>query len=631
MDLDDYLALPRVSSAARAPDGTWLAVSAQRLDADGGKFVSDIWRVPTDGSAPVRLTDGDFSDRAPCFRDDGALGFLSDRPEEGDKAEDRSQVWRWQPAGLSVMTDEPLGVSSFAFAGTRLVLLTSLRPGLPLDEQRAAAEDRKKNGPSALHYKTLSTRHWDHWIGDAQPHLIVHDAAGRRDLTPAPGDHLRRTSLAVADGVAVVVAQALGEGSIPDGWLWAFDLQTGERTELGRAARTSLSGPVLSADGRTILCHRGVRVEGSFGESSLWRLDRVSGEGEAVAPGWDCLPTAAGLSADGTVAYATRRERMSTRLYRIDLQTGARTPLTARGCVGGVSVDGEAVGLWHDLRSPPQPFVLRDGARRMLPLYSAPELGVTVEELSVSSTDGAEVHGRIVRPSGAGPFSVLFMVHGGPISDWSDGWHWRWNAAYLASRGYVVALPNPRGSMGYGRDFVEGIWGNTWGGQCYQDLLAYADAVAARPDTDASRIAAMGGSFGGYMMNWFGVQTDRFRCLISHASISELASFQGVTDHPGWWVHQQGMSAHDEPEAQGLYSPLRYVRRWRTPVLIIHGEKDYRCTIDQGLQLFSALRMQGTEAELLVFPDEGHWIQKPRNVVAWYGAVERYLGEQLGG
>jgi dipeptidyl aminopeptidase/acylaminoacyl peptidase len=234
-----------------------------------------------------------------------------------------------------------------------------------------------------------------------------------------------------------------------------------------------------------------------------------------------------------------------------------------------------------------------------------------------------------VRPSSPGPHPVLFMVHGGPISDWSDRWHWRWSAAMLASRGYLVALPNPRGSLGYGMSFMDGIWGNRWGGQCYQDLMACVDVLSAREDTDGDRIGAMGGSFGGYMMNWFGVSTGRFRCLISHAGISNLSSFQGVTDHPAWWLHQQGVSAVADPVEQGRYSPMLQVRRWTSPVLFIHGEKDYRCPIDQALQLYTALQLQGVSSELLVFPDEGHWIQKPRNIVAWYSAVLAYLGDQL--
>jgi dipeptidyl aminopeptidase/acylaminoacyl peptidase len=190
-------------------------------------------------------------------------------------------------------------------------------------------------------------------------------------------------------------------------------------------------------------------------------------------------------------------------------------------------------------------------------------------------------------------------------------------------------MPNPRGSLGYGKAFMEGIWGNSWGAQCYRDLMAFADVLDSRDDVDISRVAAVGGSFGGYMINWFGVMTRRFRCLVSHASISEMGSFQGVTDYPGWWRYQQCVSVFTNPDEQGRYSPMRYLARWSTPVMIIHGDKDYRCPVDQALQLHTGLQLQNVSSELVIFPDEGHWIKKPRNIIAWYGAVLEFLAAQM--
>jgi dipeptidyl aminopeptidase/acylaminoacyl peptidase len=211
-----------------------------------------------------------------------------------------------------------------------------------------------------------------------------------------------------------------------------------------------------------------------------------------------------------------------------------------------------------------------------------------------------------------------------------DGWHWRWNPLLAVAAGYAVALPNPRGSTGFGQDFIQGIWGNVWGDQCYKDLMAVTDALERRADVDPQRIMAMGGSFGGYMTNWIGTQTQRFKCLITHASIATMAQFTGTTDHPAWWyLEMGGEDPYADPERFDRYAPLRHIKQWKTPVLIIHGELDYRCPINEGLNLFEALQYHGVDSELLVFPDENHWILKPKNIVAWYESVLEFIGRHL--
>jgi len=255
-----------------------------------------------------------------------------------------------------------------------------------------------------------------------------------------------------------------------------------------------------------------------------------------------------------------------------------------------------------------------------------------MESFDVPSTDGAAVQSFLVKPKGAkGPLPLAFWIHGGPMGSNLDGWHWRWNPLLLVAQGYAVALPNPRGSTGFGQEFIQGIWGNVWGAQCYRDLMKVADALCARADIDAKRTMAMGGSFGGYMTNWIGTQTTRFRCLITHASVFTMAQFTGTTDHPAWWyLEMGGENPYTDPERFDRYAPVRHVTKWKTPCLVIHGEKDYRCPINEALNLFEALQYHKVPSELLVFPDENHWILKPRNVVAWYEAVLGFIGKYLG-
>jgi dipeptidyl aminopeptidase/acylaminoacyl peptidase len=199
----------------------------------------------------------------------------------------------------------------------------------------------------------------------------------------------------------------------------------------------------------------------------------------------------------------------------------------------------------------------------------------------------------------------------------------------MVAAGYAVALPNPRGSTGLGNDFANGVWNNRWGAECYTDLVSVTDDLAGRGDIDADRIGAMGGSFGGYMANWIGGQTDRFRCLVSHAGLYHLPAFHGTTDHPAFFTHEQGCDPYSDPEAFSRFSPHAFVATWKSPVLIIHGERDFRVPVSEALLLFERLRAQGVDAELAIFPDENHWILKPHNARAWYGEVLRFLSEKL--
>jgi dipeptidyl aminopeptidase/acylaminoacyl peptidase len=225
---------------------------------------------------------------------------------------------------------------------------------------------------------------------------------------------------------------------------------------------------------------------------------------------------------------------------------------------------------------------------------------------------------------------VLLWIHGGPIGMSGDAWHWRWNPLLAVAAGYTVVQPNPRGSTGFGQEFVQGIWGNVWGDQCFKDIMAVTDALAQRADVDASRIMAMGGSFGGYMTNWIGTQTDRFKCLVTHASIVTMANFTGVTDDPAfWYMFMGGENPYSDMLAFDRYAPIRHISNWKTPALIIHGEQDYRCPVSEGLMLFEALQYHGVDSELLVFPDENHWIMKPKNIVAWYDNVLRFVGTHM--
>ncbi|HTV77892.1 MAG TPA: S9 family peptidase [Steroidobacteraceae bacterium] len=662
-DVERHVALGRVSEIAASPDGTWLAVAVQRLNQDGGKYVSDLWRVPTDGGAAIQLTRGDSKDQAPCFRHDGALAFLSDRtPNEikpDEDAAERMQVWLLPAPGGEPrqVTDEPLGVAAFRYArrAPRLALLAPVLLGVEHARQRETAVKRRKNGPSARRFRSQPVRHWDSWLHQNPDlpclHLIVCDAdgGGRTDLTPqAHGEFAVEPALDIsADGAHVVVTRiSLGEDRELDSALLLLDAESGAARVLGAGSALTCEAPVFSADGLRIATVRCRRSAARAVQPRMTLLDVGSGAVRELGGAWDRWPGAPQWSADGAHLYFCSDDSGEIPAFSMDTASGeVRRLCAAPGQFDHLQVlaDGRMAAIRSSLLRAPECVVLDPGSSAAGPLelaslsgFEAAHPWAQVERLSVPSTDGTPIHCFLVKPkqppASSGKLPLLLWIHGGPIGANHDGWHWRWNPLLMVAQGYAVALPNPRGSSGFGQEFVQQIWGNVWGDQCFRDLMSVTDALCARPDIDARRTVAMGGSFGGYMTNWIGTQTARFKCLITHASIATMAQFTGTTDHPGWWyLEMGGENPYVDMERFDRYAPIRQVARWKSPVLIIHGERDYRCPINEGLNLFEALQYHGVPSELLVFPDENHWILKPRNVVAWYEAVLEFIGRHLSG
>ena len=355
-------------------------------------------------------------------------------------------------------------------------------------------------------------------------------------------------------------------------------------------------------------------------------------------------PQSVAFGGDSKTLLVTATEGWTTPVYRVDLDSGRAqrvTVLDAGGSHGSLTMargGTHVYGVRHGLFAAPEPFRCRlePGARpeavAALSGWSASEAKpwAVFEHVRVPTDDGTEIEAGLVRPRGEGRHPLVTWIHGGPLSAWGDLWHWRWNPLVFVARGYAVALPNPAGSTGYGRAMADRIWGNVWGAACYRDLMAVQDALEARPDVDASRTAAMGGSFGGYMANWIGTRTDRYRCLVSHAGLYDLRAFFGTTDHPGYFALEMGGPPWKLGAALETFSPAAHVAAWKTPVLILHGERDYRVPLGEALALFSALSILGVEAELVVFPDENHWIRRPRNIVDWYERCLAFLDRHLG-
>lgn len=321
-------------------------------------------------------------------------------------------------------------------------------------------------------------------------------------------------------------------------------------------------------------------------------------------------------------------------MFRVDLATDEVTRLTADGahhevCVGA---DGAVFALRSTPASPPVPVRLdaatadQDGVP--LPAPASPAVtDAHVERLEATADDGTSIGSWLVRPVDAdGDVPLVVFIHGGPLNSWNT-WSWRWNPLPMVAAGYAVLLPDPALSTGYGQDFIQRGWGR-WGAEPYTDLMAAIEDAAGRDGIDADRVAATGGSFGGYMANWIAGHTDRFRCIITHASLWSLQPFHGTTDLGVIWEAQFG-DPYTDPSRYREHSPDRFVGDITTPMLVIHGEQDLRVPISEAQTLWTDLARHGVEARYLYFPDENHWILKPANARVWYETFLAFLGEHL--
>jgi dipeptidyl aminopeptidase/acylaminoacyl peptidase len=662
LDLDDYLALPRVAGLALAPDGRRLVTSVATVGPDGKRFVTALWELdPAGERAPRRLTRSAPGESNPAFLSDGSLLFTSTRrdpdapPDDHDEDEEVAGLWLLPAGGGEArqVAAPPAGVDAFRVArdaGT-VVYRTSVHPGaddLEADRRQHAA--RKEAGVTARLFEGYPIRFWDHYLGPRELRLFAAPPPaddGRlgpgRDLTPAPGQALEDVDFTVTpDGGTVLTGwQALEDVRNPRTLLVAIEVASGERRVLVDDPDGSVGAVACSPDGRLAVCEH-VR-HGSPERApavSLLLVDLAAGGVRDLLPGFDLWPEQPRFSADGRAVLFLADQTGRTPVFRVEVggeADGRVTRLAAEGAFSDLcpAPDGRRLyALCSGWASPPAAVALDAGAGEQrpapLPTPGQPlELPGTLTEVATRAADGTPLRAWLVLPAGAAadrPTPLVTFIHGGPLSSWS-GWSWRWNPQVLAARGYAVLLPDPALSTGYGQAFVERGNGR-WGGEPYTDLLALVDAALERPDLDPTRTAAMGGSFGGYMANWVAGHSDRFRCIITHASIWSLEQFHGTTDNFAWWEREFG-APEDDPARYRDNSPDAAARRIRTPMLVIHGERDLRVPIGEALRLWTDLSRFGVEAKFLYFPDEHHWVLSPPGARVWYETVLAFLDHHV--
>jgi dipeptidyl aminopeptidase/acylaminoacyl peptidase len=437
------------------------------------------------------------------------------------------------------------------------------------------------------------------------------------------------------DGSTLYVSHkpAKGEAWRTNGDLYAVPTAGGAPRALTADNPGDDQSPVVSPDGRW-LAYRSQRRDGY--ESDLWRLrlyDLREGRSLPMAE----LPEDAGhfrwkRDSSGLVVETSRAGRSYLTTVTLDGHAEPFSPAAA-GSDFTLLPDGAALVISSSLVRAHELYRLPPGGKLLkLTSFNDEQFGGLllgeVDEQWVTAGDGAKVHSLILRPSpttvAGGRAPLLVLVHGGPQGAWSDSWGLRWNAAIFAARGYVVLMPNPRGSTGYGAPFKEGV-SKDWGGQAYDDLMRSVDEAEKRSDVLPGHTCAAGASYGGYLINWIAGHTKRFACLVSHAGVFDLVSEYGTTEELWFPEWELGGPYWENPDAYRKWSPSSYVKNFATPTLVTLGELDFRVPMEQGLGMFTALQRRGVPSRLLTFPDEGHWVNKPRNALVWYRTVLEWV------
>jgi dipeptidyl aminopeptidase/acylaminoacyl peptidase len=646
-----FAAQPRLSDLVLGPDGTRLIASVQTIDDGGTKYVSTLWEVDPSGEREPRLVDGSVQgDFAPAFAADGTLIVLSCRENDvpGTKGESPSAaLWALPERGeAEQIAQHPGGITDFTVARDAGVVACTagLLPGAEdVGTHARLREDRRNAMVNAVLYGATSARAWGTDLGPDEPHTFVLRAdegdgpvdagsqglAGTGDMALSPDGSLvaytRAATSRAPDTNTVVIADAAGGA---------------ERPTLSRPGHQYYR-PVFTADGSRLVCQR--QREETYDRE--WRVTLVafdldSGEETDLLPQFDNWPwpgraVPSPIPGDATVWF-TGDEQGHCPVFRRDAD-GTITRLTASGAHAAlcVSPDGSTLyALRSAIDSPPQ--VVRLDAttadQHPTPLKTPGDLGPlpgTLTEVHTQAEDGFPLRAWLALPEGASaerPAPLIVAPHGGPQASWNS-WTWLWNPWPFAARGYAVLLPDPALSTGYGQRMQERGRGQ-YGGQPYRDVIALTDAALARDDLDATRSGLAGWSYGGYLANWTATRTDRFKALVTHAGMWNLESFQTGTDMHAYFRKIFG-DPRTRRERYEANSPHLHVERVVTPMLIVHGGKDYRVPVGQALALHNDLQRVGAPVRFLYFPDEGHGIGAPNHMRIMYETVLNFFDHHV--
>jgi dipeptidyl aminopeptidase/acylaminoacyl peptidase len=654
MTFDDLVAVQRVGEPQISPDGRAVVYTVGTTDMDTNRVAHNIWVVQTaPGSQPRQITQSGHDTRPQWSPDGKTIAFLSNR-------EGVTQIYAMPAQGGNAkkITSLSTGADNEKWSpdGRWIAFTSSVFPDCPDDACNRARDDAaEKSKVKARVYDHLLYRHWVHWSDGKRSHLFLVAASGGapRDLTlradydvppDERGDANDFNFSPDSKELCFTAVTDRPEAISTNGDLFLVPTSGGEPKRI--TSNPGFDGhPTYSPDGSYIAYHSQKTPEY---ESDRWRLmlfDRAAGTHAEAAESFDRSVDEIVWSPDSKQIYFTAVNEAEQPVYEIAAASGSTPREIVKDSFNEsitIAADGNTFAfLRSSLTAPAEVFTARsDGtAARELSQHNAARLASIdmnpPESFWYEGAGGTRVQGMLIRPphfDASKKYPLLLLIHGGPQSLWTDSWGYRWNEELFAAPGYVAVLINPRGSTGYGQKFTDEIT-DDWGGRVYEDLMKGVDYVLGNyPYVDASRVAAAGGSYGGYMIDWIATHTGRFKVLISHAGVYDKTSMYGATEELWFEEHDMAGTPWTHPESYQKWSPSTYagdLGKYKTPTLLICGELDYRVPYTQSLEFFTALQRQNVPSKIVVYPDEGHWILKPQNSRLWYKTFSDWLAAYL--
>ena len=648
----DMLAMDRISDSQVSPDGKWVVFNVRTTDLEANRGRTDIWVVGADGQNLRRLTShpaADFNARwSACGK---CIFFLSTRSGS-------AQVWRIRVDGgeAQQVTDLPLDVGALVVSpdGKTLAVTMDVFPGQSAEATAKKLEGIQKQKATGRLYDKLFIRHWDTWSDGRRSHLFVVPAAGgeAKDLMPAmdadtpskPFGGPEEIAFAPDGKEIVFTARDAGRGEA-----WSTDTNLYEAPvdgskpprSLTAANKASDTTPAFSPDGKTLAYLAMARPGYEADRSRIVLKPWPDGQGQerVLTETWDFSVSALAWSSDGKRILAAAPNKGQVSLFAIDVGSGKAVTIVEQGTLAAFRPAGDRIIFERNtLKSPTEIYSVRgDGTdERAVTRINAEKVAAVrlgdFEPFSFAGWNNETVYGYIGKPADFDParkYPVAFLIHGGPQGSFGNDFHYRWNPQAYAGAGYAVVMADFHGSTGYGQAFCDSIRGD-WGGKPLEDLKkGLAAALKKYPWMDGKKVGALGASYGGYMINWIEGHTAAFKCLISHDGCFDLRSMWGATDELWFPEWEQLGPPWAQPEQYTKWSPSYYVQNFKTPCLVIHSANDLRLTLDQGLQMFSALQRMKVPSEFLYFPDEDHFVTKPLNAQMWWKTMLDWLARYL--
>ena len=658
MTAQDLATLRRIAAPTVSPDGKWIAYQLRETDLEANRGRTDLWllNIAAKGAAPVKIASAaDQNEHDPKFSADGGfLYYLSD-------AAGSDQVWRVAlPTGTpEQVTSLSADVAGFSLAptGDRIAIWGD-RPIGCRDFDCSTVRMANTAIGSGRTYDQLFVRHWDTWEKpNERSRLYVFPLAEGK----ATGNGVSMVGELIGD----TPSKPFGGGEeiawAPDGKTLYFTLREAGRIEptstnmdifavpadastapvnLTDANDATDTLPAVSPDGKWLAYVAMKRPAYEADRQVIQLREIATGTTRALTEGWDRSVASLAWARDGRSLLVTAQDTLDEPAFRVEIASGKVTRLTKDGTAGNVLPlpDGGAILTLNTIQAPDDLYRLtKAGKISRLTSINADKLAdvdpVSIERFSFAGAQGDTVWGQIVKPVGAkGKLPVAFLVHGGPQGSFGNGWSYRWNPKLFAAPGYAAVSVDFHGSTGYGQAFTDAIRGD-WGGKPLEDLkLGLAAAGAQDARADIANACALGGSYGGYMMNWIeGNWPDAFKCIVQHDGVFDARAMAYETEELWFdeWEHG-GKTYYQDPQAYEKWNPVNHVTAWKTPMLVIHGANDFRIPDTQGLAAFTALQRRGIDSRLLHFPDENHWVLKPKNSMQWYHEVFAWMAKYTG-